>query len=94
MDAPQSTDELIRTAITQRRQIRFWYDGKERIAEPHDYGVIDGQRRLFFYQVGGGSQSGRPIGWRWADLRKIADLRLLDRRFPGPRAAPTGRHHR
>ena len=65
-----------------------------RIAEPHDFGVIDGEKKLFFYQVGGTSRSGRPLGWRWAVVARIAGLRLLDDRFPGPRATPSGRHQR
>jgi hypothetical protein len=81
-------------AIAGLRLVSFVLAGHERIAEAHDYGLIDGQRRLFFYQVAGGSRSGRPIGWRWADLGKIAGLKVLERRFAGPRPAPSGRHQR
>jgi len=94
----QGDDDVVEQGLCQAisglRLVSFVLAGHERIAEPHDYGVIDGQRRLFFYQVGGGSRSGRPIGWRWADLGKIAGLRVLDRGFAGPRAVPSGRHHR
>ena len=67
-------------------------DACRRIGEPHDYGVIHGEAKLFFYQTGGESRSGRPVGWRWAVLSKISELKLLDDRFPGPRAAATARH--
>lgn len=87
-------DEEIGRAIAERRLVAFTYDGLERVAEPHDYGVIDGETRLFFYQVGGASRSGRPLGWRWAVAGRIGGLRLLDERFPGPRPAPSGRHQR
>ena len=93
-DDSQATEQRLRQAIGQLRLVRFMLDGHERIAEPHDYGVVDGQLRLFFYQVAGSSRSGRPIGWRWADAAKIADLRVLERGFPGPRPAPSGRHQR
>jgi len=28
--------------------------------------------RLFFYQTGGESRSGKPVGWRWAVPSKIS----------------------
>jgi hypothetical protein len=89
----ESIESLICQAIQDRRLVAFRLDGCDRIAEPHDYGLTGGQRNLFFYQVGGASRSGRPLGWRWAALPKIQGLRLLAEGFDGPRAIPTGRHH-
>jgi hypothetical protein len=85
-------DKLLRAAIADRRLVTFVLDDCRRVAEPHDYGVIDGTPRLFFYQVGGQSRSGPPVGWRWAILEKISALNLLDDHFAGPRPAPSGRH--
>jgi len=85
-------DALICAAIAERRLVTFTLDGFRRIAEPHDYGIIDGAPRLFFYQVGGESRSGRPIGWRWGVLSRISGLRILGDTFPGPRSVPSGRH--
>jgi hypothetical protein len=85
-------DESLRAAIAERRVITFSLDGLRRVAEPHDYGVIDGERKLFFYQIGGQSRSGKPVGWRWALLSKVSDLQFLDRHFAGSRPAPSGRH--
>lgn len=65
-------DAELRTAIAGERLVSFVLDGRLRIAEPDDYGVIAGVRRLFFYQVGGESRSGRPMGRRWGDLSKIS----------------------
>jgi hypothetical protein len=87
-----STDRLLCVAIANRRLVGFTLDGFRRIAEPHDYGTINGGARLFFYQIGGGSRSGRPIGWRWGSLSKISDLEILDEKFVGPRPAPSRRH--
>ena len=84
-------ERAICEAIWDQRVIAFTLKGCPRIAEPHDFGLIKGQRRLFFYQVGGESRSGRPRGWRWATPAEMLTLRVLDRRFPGPRAAPSGR---
>ena len=89
-----STDELLRFAIADKRAVTFILDGCRRIAEPHDYGVIDGVPRLFFYQTGGESRSGPPTGWRWGLLSKISELKVLDSRFAGARPAPSGRHNR
>lgn len=94
MSPETAVDQLLRTAIREKRLVAFVLDGCERIAEPHDYGVMNAATRLFFYQLGGASRSGRPIGWRWAELGKISELRLLDRHFAGPRPAPSGRHVR
>jgi hypothetical protein len=90
--APPNLDKSIRAAIADLRVLSFDLDGHPRIGEPHDYGVINGAVKLFFYQVGGKSSSGRPVGWRWAELTKVSDLRVLERRFDGPRPAPSGRH--
>jgi hypothetical protein len=87
-----SAHQLICAAISERRLVTFILDGFRRIAEPHDYGIIDGVARLFFYQVGGESRSGRPVGWRWGVISKISGLRILNDTFPGSRAAPSGRH--
>jgi hypothetical protein len=86
------TDQLLRVAIHERRVVTFTLDGLRRLAEPHDYGIIDGVAKLFFYQLGGESRSGRPLGWRWAVLTRISDLQVLPDSFPGPRPAPSGRH--
>lgn len=93
MEASPSIDELLRAAITQRRQIRFWYSGKERIAEPHDYGVHKGKARLLTYQVGGQSNSGPLPAWRLVDISGMTQLEILEKTFPGNRPAPSGRRH-
>jgi hypothetical protein len=85
-------DRLLRSAISGKRLVAFVLDGCRRIAEPHDYGVYRGARRLFFYQVGGDSRSRPATGWRWAILSKVSGLELLDDTFAGPRPAPTDRH--
>lgn len=85
-------DKTIRAAIAERRLISFELDGLPRIAEPHDYGVSKGVLQLFFYQVGGKSSSGAPLGWRTAVISKVSGIKVLERRFAGPRPAPSGRH--
>jgi predicted DNA-binding transcriptional regulator YafY len=83
---PQIHDQLLQ-AINARRQISFIYQDKPRIAEPHDYGMQNGQARLLSYQIGGQSGSGRLPNWRMFDVNKMSDFKMLDETFPGNRPA-------
>lgn len=87
-----SVDQQIRTAIRDLRVVSFTLRGLERRAEPHDYGVLNGVEKLFFYQIGGSSRSGPPIGWRWAVVADIENLAVLEQQFPGVRTVPSARH--
>ena len=95
MQAPSASptvEDLLRRAINERHLVAFTRGGLRRRAEPHDYGLINGVARLFFYQVGGQSRSGRPVGWRWATVSEISDLEILDATFEGTRPTASGRH--
>jgi len=85
-------DALLRSAIAQRRLIKFSLHGCVRIAEPHDYGIRDGVAQLLVFQVGGESRSGTPPNWRWVVLSHASRFDLLDATFPGGRKAPSGKH--
>lgn len=94
METPASTiDALLRTAIEQKRLIRFTYKDKPRVVEPHDYGVHNGSIKLFGYQVGGVSSEPLP-NWRWTLVNSISHLDVLNRTFPGRRPTASGKHHR
>ncbi|MGI9072191.1 MAG: WYL domain-containing protein [Bryobacteraceae bacterium] len=93
LEGPGSkVDELLRTAIQNKRMVRLRYGNRDRILEPHDYGIQKGCVKLLGYQVGG-SSSGRLPNWRWIEVDRISDLELLGRTFKGGRAAPSGKHH-
>jgi hypothetical protein len=95
--AEAQNDRILRRAIADRRLVAFRFDGLPRVGEPHDYGIAQSALRLLFYQVGGESRSGRPVGWRLVATARITDLEILhgpDDRFPGTRPAPSGRHRR
>ena len=84
---------LIWMAIEQTRMIRFIYHGKERIAEPHDHGVLKGSVQLLSYQTAGASS--RPLpNWLLTKTDEIIDLQLLDQTFPGGRPTASGSHIR
>lgn len=84
--------ELLYGAIQNKQLIRFRYQNKERIVEPHDYGIQKGIRRLLSWQIGGQS-SGRIPGWRWFDVDKMLDIDALDKTFAGNREV-SNPHHR
>ena len=84
---------VILAAIEQRHLLRFRYKNRERILEPHDYGIQNGTIKLFGFQVGGSSSQKLP-NWRWAEQDLISELEMLDRKFPGGRPSPSGRHHK
>jgi predicted DNA-binding transcriptional regulator YafY len=83
--------ELLYEAIQNKRLIQFRYQKKERVVEPHDYGIQKGIERLLSWQVGGQS-SGRLPGWRWFDVGNMQNIEMLDRSFPGNRAV-SSKHH-
>ena len=85
-NADSQTDKLIRRAIAEKRVVRFVYQDKERIAEPHDYGLMRGVDRLFCYQLRGKS-TGRLPNWRLVDVSGISELEVLEEICPGSRGA-------
>jgi hypothetical protein len=91
MSATSSLDKTLRAAIAKRRLVKFVSDGCLRKGEPHDYGIYKGTPRLFYYQVGGQSRSGKLPGWRWAGVSDISGLEIMDESFAGPRPV-SGRH--
>jgi hypothetical protein len=86
-----SVDERLVLAIAERRLISFVYDGRARVAEPHDYGVRNGAAQLLVYQIGGQSRSGGLPQWRCVKVAGVSALQILDVKFDGPRDG--GRHH-
>jgi hypothetical protein len=92
MAVDQKLDQMLYSAIENKRLIRFGYKGNERIVEPHDYGVQNGIVRLFCWQVGGRS-SNRIPGWRMIDVVGMQNCEVLDKHFAGNREVH-GKHHR
>ena len=92
MTPAPDVDALLRAAIKGKRLIRLIYKARQRIIEPHDYGVHNGSVKILTYQVGGTSSSKLP-NWRWMEVDAISDIHLLNRTFPGGRPNPSGKHH-
>jgi hypothetical protein len=50
----------------------FVYDGFSRVVEPYCHGVSHpGNEVLRGFQTGGGSGSGRPVGWKLFEVDKM-----------------------
>jgi hypothetical protein len=89
-----SIDARIRRAIAEKRLIEIGYKGRLRVAEPHDYGCINGVDRLLIYQLRSkGDLSRDSRGWRMMDLSKIESLTLLDTTFAGSRTQAQQSHY-
>ena len=72
-------------AIENRKVIKFYYENKLRIVEPHCYGItLAGNEGLRAFQIGGHSSSGK-MGWKMYDLSKVANIETLEDTFPTPR---------
>src|SRR5437764_7378521 len=84
--------EIILKGIDEIRLLRFRFGGKERIVEPHDYGIHQGVVRLFVYQVGGQSSSGPLPAWRLMDVAKMSEIEMLEQTFPGSRGDSSQQH--
>ena len=70
-------NELLVAAITQKRRLRFLYNGKVRLVEPQCYGIgTKGTELLRVHQLQGGQQR-EPL----FDVSKIADLEVLSEVF-------------
>ena len=92
-DMEPNINLLLWKAIKEKRLIRLRYKDRERIVEPHDYGVHKGLSKLLGYQVAGSSSHKLP-SWRWMEEELISDIHLMDRKFPGGRPTPSGEHHK
>jgi hypothetical protein len=91
-----SIDEQLRFAIARKQLIEFKYNGRTRIAEPHDFGVKNGTRKLLVYQLraaGAATRDRKPEwGWRLLEVSEIEECSVLDQTFAGSRGR-SSQHH-
>ncbi len=75
-------EQFICGAIGARQIVSFWYDGRQRTAEPHLVGVdSDGDVTLSAWQLSGGSGE----GWRDFHIAKLSGPSTTGQTFSGPR---------
>jgi hypothetical protein len=86
-------DQQLRFAITSRHLMQVRYDGRDRIVEPHDYGVFKKTERVLVYQLRAPARPGKAAtGWRLLDAAKIEAVKVLEDTFPGSRGPAHDRH--
>ena len=88
-----SLDERIRRAIAEKRLLEIRYKSAVRLAEPHDYGVIDGTERLLIFQLHARGSGKDAVGWRLLDVVKIGGCVVTDQSFTGSRGQSHQRHY-
>lgn len=84
--------DAIRTAIKDKQIVKFTYEGRTRISEPHVLGIKNGVIELLMYQIGGQSSSGGLPDWRRVKVSKIQDFQIINEMFEGKRSTKTGQH--
>lgn len=84
----------LRFAIAHKRLLGLEYNARLRIAEPHDFGAMNGTAKLLVYQLlADGAAPDKPAqGWRLLDVRKIGACRVLDHTFAGSRGDSQEQH--
>ena len=71
----------IKQAITNKKIIEFFYDGKQRIVEPYLIGTTStGKQSLRAYQIGGHSNSKMP-SWKMFSIMKISNVKVTENTF-------------
>ncbi len=76
----------IALAIQNHNLLSFTYDGFPREVEPHCLGIDKkGHPALRAYQVAGGSESGKYVGWKIFHVNEIRNLHVLSKTFQQPR---------
>jgi hypothetical protein len=91
-DAP--VPAKIRFAIAHKRLLGVEYNARLRVAEPHDFGAMNGTSKLLVYQllVDGAPAGDRSQGWRLLDVPKIGVCTVLEQTFPGSRRNSREQH--
>lgn len=86
----------LRFAIAHKRLLGLEYNARLRVAEPHDFGAMNGTAKLLVYQllVDGDAAGNRAQGWRLLDVRKIGACKVLEQAFAGSRGDARQQHMR
>jgi hypothetical protein len=94
IDADAPLPAKLRFAIAHRRLLGLEYNERLRVAEPHDFGAMNGTSKLLVYQllVDGAAAGARAHGWRLLDVGKIGACTVLKQKFAGSRGDAHEQH--
>lgn len=73
--------EMLDIAIEKKQLIYFRYENQDRVVEPYHYGKLKNDQQLHGYQITGGSNSKKILGWRNFKLEKMQMLACNDKEF-------------
>jgi hypothetical protein len=76
---------LIRSAMTNKQLVDFFYEGQYVLGEPQIYGIMVNEIHLLIYQLSGQNNSEYLPKWRDTRAENISNLRLLRYHFQGRR---------
>lgn len=75
-------ENIIKEAIENKQLLEFVYNDKRRVVEPYTFGCSHkGDDTLSAFQIEGGSNSSKDLGWRQFIIENIESLVLLDTKF-------------
>ena len=102
MSSPREIDDdaplpaKLRFAIAHKRLLGLEYNARLRVAEPHDFGAMNGTAKLFVYQllVDGAAARQPCAGVEAARLAKIGACKVLEQTFAGSRGDSHQQHLR
>lgn len=87
-----NVDNTIRNAIASKNIIKFTYQGRQRIAEPHIYGVHSGRKQLLVYQIGGDSTTGDLPNWRRFNVDEISSIHITPQSVKAQQPLTSGKN--
>ncbi len=83
-------NQLICSAIHDRRVLKFTYHGHPLVVEPYAYGLSWTDKEVIrCYQTGGTSGYGMVPLWRLIEIDEIESLTVTEERFEGERIGYT-----
>lgn len=91
----QQKISLLNKAIMNHHSVNFDYHGRNRIVNPHFYGINGGVMQLHAFQIGGESEQGGLPDWRNFIIGDIINLKSTDAIFDAPSLGynPNGTHY-
>ena len=78
-------------ALRSRKRLSLRYNGFVRVVEVHAAGqTSEGRPAMLVWQVRGGSNSGRPTGWRLLRIAEVTGETMLEETSQAPRPSYHG----
>ena len=83
-----ASDQLLLTALKNKKVITFNYEGHARECETHIIGYSNGKQQVLCFQLSGGSSRKGIPQWRRFVISNITDLKITENEYDGQRPVP------